>query len=201
MFVGHQQRAAARSETGRRPRRADGLPRVERRVPLAADAREARGRTRQRLAVSGRRLVAARRGRTAVLREQSRRRLLSRHQRVPRQRERRPVHGRDAQGAVRCRRDLELRHARRGRLVSAQPVELVTGRLRRSHLPEHVERPGREPRPHPVAAGAVDHRDQQDHREAGVGGQLGRGPHPARAVVDAGRRDDRRRAAGRVGTG
>ena len=39
---------------------------VERRVPVAADAREAGGRPRQRLAVSGRRLVAAGRGRRAL---------------------------------------------------------------------------------------------------------------------------------------
>ena len=35
----HQQRAAARPEAGRRSRRADGVPRVGRRVPVAADAR------------------------------------------------------------------------------------------------------------------------------------------------------------------
>ena len=73
-------------------------------------------------------------------------------------------------------------------LSNSSPVD-----LRRSDLPEHVERTGREPRPHPVAARAVDHRAQQEHREAGVGGQLGRGPHPARPVVHALGRHDRRR--------
>ena len=68
-------------------------------------------------------------------------------------------------------------------------------------LPEHVERPGREPRPHPVAARAVDHRAQQDDREAGVGGQLGREPHSARPVVHARGRHDRRRGSGRLRAG
>ena len=59
-------------------------------------------------------------------------------------------------------------------VVSAQHVELVAGRLRRPDLRQHVERPGREPRQHPVAEGAGDHRGQQEHRQAGVGRQLGR---------------------------
>ena len=40
----HEQRGAARSEAAGRPRRADGVPRIDRRVPVAADAREARRR-------------------------------------------------------------------------------------------------------------------------------------------------------------
>ena len=54
---------------------------------------------------------------------------------------------------------------------------------RQPDLRQHVERPGREPRQHPVAEGAGDHRGQQDDRQAGVGGQLGRRTDPARAVV------------------
>ena len=68
----HEQRGTARSETARRSRRADGVPRNRRRIPVAAHAREARGRPRKRLAVSGRRLISARRGQQALLREQSR---------------------------------------------------------------------------------------------------------------------------------
>ena len=49
----------------------------------------------------------------------------------------------------------------------------------------HVERAGREPRQHPVAEGAGDHRPRQEHRQAGVGRQLGRRQDPARPVVDA----------------
>ena len=37
-------------------------------------------------------------------------------------------------------------------IVPAQPVELVAGHLGRPDLRQHVERPGREPRQHPVAA-------------------------------------------------
>ena len=78
-------------------------------------------------------------------------------------------------------------------MSNSSPVD-----LRRPDLRQHVERPGREPRPHPVAEGAGDHRAQQEHRQAGVGRQLGRGPHPARPVVDAVGRHDRRRRSGRL---
>ena len=60
---------------------------------------EARGGPRQRLAVPGRRLVAARRGRAALLRQQPRRGVLPRHPGLPRQRERRPGQGREADRA------------------------------------------------------------------------------------------------------
>ena len=72
------------------------------------------------------------------------------------------------------------------------------GHLGQPALRQHVERPGREPRQHPVAARAVDHRAQQEDRQAGLGGQLGRGSHPARPVVHAVGRHDRRRAPGRL---
>ena len=49
--------------------------------------------------------------------------------------------------------------------------------------------------PSPKVAG--DHRGRQDHRQAGVGGQLGRREDPARPVVVAGGRQDRRHGAGR----
>ena len=62
VFVGTNNEKPARSEAGGRSRRADGVPRIRRRVPVAADAREAVVGPRERLAVSGRGLVAARRG-------------------------------------------------------------------------------------------------------------------------------------------
>ena len=72
----HEQRGPARSEAARRSRRADGLSRDRRRVHVAAHAPEARGRPRQRLALSGRRFLATGRRQDAVLREQSRRAVL-----------------------------------------------------------------------------------------------------------------------------
>ena len=48
----------------------------------------------------------------------------------------------------------------------------------------------------PSPQGAGDHRGRQDHRQAGVGRQLGRREDPARPVVVAGGRQDRRRRAG-----
>ena len=77
-------------------------------------------------------------------------------------------------------------------LANSSPVMLGQPDLR-----QHVQRPGREPRQHPVAARAVDHRGRQEHRQAGVGRQLGRRPDPARPVVDAHGRRDRRRRPGR----
>ena len=124
----HEQRRAARSEAARRSRRADGVSRDRRRVHVAAHAREARGRTRERLAVSGRRLFSARRRQDALLREQSRRAVCRRHRRVPRQGERRPRHRREAHRHERRRRHLVVRHDGRGRHLSAQPRQLVAGR-------------------------------------------------------------------------
>ena len=69
--------------------------------------------------------------------------------------------------------------------------------LREPDLRQHVERPGREPRQRALAEIAGDHRARQEDRQAGVGRQLGRREDPARAVVVAGRRQDRRHRAGR----
>ena len=74
----------------------------------------------------------------------------------------------------------------------------LAGRLRRSDLRQHVERPGRKPRQRALAEGAVDHRGQQEDRQARVGRQLGRREDPPRAVVVAGGRQGRRRRAGRA---
>ena len=66
----HEQRGAARSQAAGRPRRADGLQREGRHVPLADHAREAGVGPRQRLALPGRRSLAARGRRPPVLRLQ-----------------------------------------------------------------------------------------------------------------------------------
>ena len=50
------------------------------------------------------------------------------------------------------------------------------------HLRQHQQRAGREPRQHPVAARARDHRGRQEDRQGGVGGRLARRPDPARPV-------------------
>ena len=52
VFVGTNNELLRDPKQAGRPRRADGVPRIRRRVPVAADAREARVGTRQRLAVS-----------------------------------------------------------------------------------------------------------------------------------------------------
>ena len=59
VLVGTNNEAMRDSEAGRRSRRADGVSRSDRRVPVAGDVREAVVGPRQRLAVPGHRLVAA----------------------------------------------------------------------------------------------------------------------------------------------
>ena len=76
--------------------------------------------------------------------------------------------------------------------LPAQPRQLVAGRLGRPDLRQHVERAGRKPREHPVAARAGHHRGEQDDRQGGVGRRLARRQDPARPVVDA---DGRPRSA------
>ena len=84
-------------------------------------------------------------------------------------------------------------------IVPAQPRELVTGHVGRSDLRQHLERSGREPRERAVPARAVDHRRQQDERQACLGRQLGRRPHSARPVVATVDWHDRRRRPGCFG--
>ena len=135
----HQQRTGAQSQGARRPRRADVLPRIGRQVSLAAHQRQAGRGPRQRLAVSGRLLLAAGGRRPPLLRHQPLRAGLPGYAR--RRQRRRQGH-------------LEVRHDGGGRLAAAQHVELVAGLLRRSDLRQHLQRPGREPRAHSVAARA-----------------------------------------------
>ena len=67
-------------------------------------------------------------------------------------------------------------------VLAAQHVELLAGLVGRPALRQHHQRPGREPREHPLAARARDHRGRQEDRQGGVGGQLAGRPHPARPV-------------------
>ena len=146
---------------------------------------------RQRLAVPGRVLLAARRERDRLLRVQPRRSGGGRHPGLPRQRrERRPVQGREADARDRRRHHLAIRHDGRARRVPAQHGELVAGHAREPDLRQHVERPGREPRQRAVAEVAGDHRARQDDRQARVGGRLAGREDPARTVVLARRRQE-----------
>ena len=54
-------------------------------------------------------------------------------------------------------------------MANSSPVS-----VREPDLRQHVERSGRKPCEHPVAQGARHHRGGQDHRQACMGGQLGR---------------------------
>ena len=199
----HEQRERARSEAARRSRRADGVPRVDRRVHVAGDVREAVVGPRQRLAVPGHRVVAAGRSDDNAYFVSNRARAhRRRHAGLPRQRERRPVQGREADRQDRRRHPLDVRHDGGGRQLSAQPRQLVAGRVRESDLRLDRQRAGRESREHPVAEGAGDRRHR--HRTTGklvVGGRVARRQDPARPVVDARRRHDRRRGAGRARPG
>ena len=172
---------------------------VDRRVPLAADAREARVGPRQRLAVPGRRLVAAGRGRRASTTSATAAWCWCLDIKGFRDNENdgpvtdEKLTGQNDADVIWSFDMMEEVGSYPHNLANSSPVDLG-----RPDLRQHLERPGREPRQHPVAAGAGDHRAQQEHRQAGVGGQLGRGPHPARPVVDAVGRHDRRRRSGRV---
>ena len=137
----------------------------------------------------GRRVLAAGRRRPPVLREQPCRARLPGHQGLPGRRERRAVQGREAHLREGRRHRLEARHDRGGRDLPAQPGQLLAGLVRRPRLREHVERPRREPRQHPVPARARPHCRPQGHREARLAGQLrratasctGSGPPPPSA--------------------
>ena len=197
VLVGHQQRRADGSERQGGQGRPDGLPRVGRPVPVAGGARQARGRSRQRLAVSGRLLVAARRERHGYY-VSNRGELMAVD--IDGFRDGTNdglVKDEKAHARNRRRHHLALRHDGGARRPSAQHGELVAGQLREPDLREHVERSGRKPRQHPVAEGAGDHRGRQEHRQAGVGRQLGRRDDPARTVVLACGRQDRRHRPGR----
>ena len=84
------------NEAMRDPKQGDrgvlmAFTRVGRRVPVAADAREAGGGPRQRLAVPGRLLARRWSRRQRLYYVTNRGVLMARHQRLPRRQERRPV--------------------------------------------------------------------------------------------------------------
>ena len=202
VFLGTNNEAMRDPKQPGRSWRADGVSRVRRRVHVAADPSEARIGAGQRLAVPGRRLVTARRGRristtsaiaawsgasTSTASATTRTTVRSRTRSSPDRKDADAIWTFDMMEEVGT--------------LSAQPGQLIAGHLGRPDLREHVERPGRKPRQHPVAAGAGHHRAQQEHRQAGLGRQLGRGSDSARPVVDAVGRDHRRRRPGDVGAG
>ena len=193
----HQQRSDEGSGRQGRQGHPDGVPRVRRPVPVAGRPRQADRRPRQRLAVPGHLLVAARRKRHRLLRLQPRRSHGGRHRRLPRQGRTTAVQGREAAARDRRRHHLALRHDGRARRLPAQHGELVAGRLRKPDLRQHVERPGREPRERAVAEVAGNHRARQDDRQAGLGRRVAGRQDPPRAVVVARGRQDRRHRAGR----
>ena len=82
----HQQRGDEGSGGQGRQGDPDGLPRIGRPVPVAGGPRQAGRRPRQRLAVPGRVLLAARRERDRLLRVQPRRSRGGRHPGLPGQR-------------------------------------------------------------------------------------------------------------------
>ena len=87
---------------------------------------------------------------------------------------------------------LDLRHDGRGRRVPAQPRQLVAGLLRQPDLRLDRQRPGREPRQHPVAESAGDHRARSDDRQA----RRGKTRRPAtRSCTASGRRRRSARSA------
>ena len=81
-------------------------------------------------------------------------------------------------------------------MANSSPVD-----VREPDLRQHVERPGREPRQRAVAEVAGDHRARQDDRQAGVGRRVAGREHPARPVVVARGRQDRRHGPGRHRSG
>ena len=198
----HQQRAAARSKAARRSRRADGVPRIRRRVPVAADARRSSSRaapTTGRFRASPRRRSSRTAGSTTPATAASCSASTSTASATTRTTARsrtRSSPGQYDADVIWSFDMMEEVGSYPHNLSNSSPV--ICGDL---ILRLDLERPGRKPRQHPVAAGAGDHRDQQEHRQAGLGRQLGRGPHPARPVVHAGGRHDRRRAAGGLGAG
>ena len=137
---------------------------------VAADARQARVGTRQRLAVPGRRLVAAGRGRAALLREQPRGARSVSTSRGFRDNENdgpfkdEKLTGQLDADVIWALDMMEEVGTYPHNLANSSPV--VHGR---PDLRQHLERPGREPRQHPVAARAVDHRGQQDRPASSCG--------------------------------
>ena len=178
----HQQRGSLRPGGRGRQGNPPRLRRRDGRVPLANGFGQARLRPGERLAVPGDLLVAARGGGPPLLRDEPGRTAGPRcpwHGR----RQRRTGDRRSAPVPDRRRRHLAARHDGGARLLPPQHVELEPGRPREPHLREHLERPRREPREPSFAVRPRDHRGGQGDRRARLGGEPGRGEHPARAVV------------------
>ena len=128
----HQQRGGARSEAGRRSRRAHGVPRGDRRVHVAGDASRS---CRPAAPTTGRSRASPRRRWSSTASPISCRtaaRSWPPTSMAFTTRERRPVQGREADRPQRPRRPLDVRHDGGGRRLPAQPGELVAGRRTRT---------------------------------------------------------------------
>ena len=178
-------------------READGA------VPVADHAREAAVGPRERLAVSGHRLVSARRRRPGLLRVQPRRARRASTRKASATRRTTARSRTRSSRARRRRHHLEARHDGRARrqfphnLANSSPVaygDLI--------YHQHLERAGREPRERPVAAAPAIIARQQEDRQAGLGRQLASGDkilHGQWSTPAVG--TDRRRRSGRDGAG
>ena len=191
----HQQRGDARSEAGRRSRRADGVQRetgefmwqatFEKLVAGRANDWPFQGIASSPLIMRGsgllhvepRQIIAADLRASTTARTTA----LNKDEKLT--------------GKTDIGHHLDLRHDGGGRafphnLANCSPV-IDGGLLYRStgngQDESHVNA---------VAEGAVDHRGRDRERQAAMGRQLGRRSHPARAVVDAGGGRHRRRAPG-----
>ena len=137
---GHEQRPAAKPGRDGRQGRADVLPRVGRRLPVAGHHRQARDGHGERLARAGRLLIARGRGEAPLLRDEPRRTGVPRHRGIHRWQERRPLPGREAERPDRRRHRLEARHDQGARRLPAQHGQLVAGRVGGPRVRRDVER-------------------------------------------------------------
>ena len=192
----HEQRQPQEPRAQGRQGRPHVLPRVRRPVPVAGRDRQAGIRCGERLARSGRLLVAGGRREAGVLRQQPRRAGLPGHGRVRGRHERRPVPGRSPQRADRCRRRLEARHEEGAGRIPALHGELVAAGLRGSRLRRDLQRTRQQWRERPCAEGAELHRGEQGHRQGRLAGRLSGPGHPARPVGLSGPRPRRWSPAG-----
>ena len=203
----HQQRVPARPAAPGRPQHPDVFRREDRRVPLATGRAQARVRQGQRLGIPRPALLAHGRGRPRLPRHQPLRSHVPGH-RGHGQRQRRPVQGRSQvrrrtrQAARRARPEgrrhhLGLRHDGRTRRLPAQRLELLRADRRRPGLRLHLQRPGLDPRQHPLAAFAQLHRaEQEDRRARRRGRRRDRPAHLPRPVELALGRHGQRQVAG-----
>ena len=187
----HEQRQPQEPRAQGRQGRPHVLPRVRRPVPVAGRDRQAGSRCGERLARSGRQLVAGGRREAGVLRQQPRGARLPGHGGFRGRHERRPVPGRSPPGADRRRRRLEARHEEGAGCLPALHGELVAAGLRGSRLRPDLQRTRQQWRERPCAERTELRRGEQGHRQSRLAGRLSGPGHPARPVGLAGARPRR----------